>query len=100
MRGDVYVCVRPEHIIVLRDDRDSSEYAAAVVETEVIDEVATGNNHRLHMRTVPGDGTVAEPFVFEVDVPAHPYEVLGIASRRDWRVVIDPRWASLVPRES
>jgi molybdate transport system ATP-binding protein len=100
MRGDVYVCVRPEHIIVLRDDRDSSEYAAAVVETEVIDEVATGNNHRLHMLTVPGDGTVAEPFVFEVDEPAHPYEVLGIASRRDWRVVIDPRWASLVPRES
>ena len=28
---------------------------------------------------MPADGGVGEPFVFEVDVPAHPYEVLDIA---------------------
>jgi molybdate transport system ATP-binding protein len=99
-RGDVYVCIRPEHIIVLREERDARDYESAVVETEIVDEVATGSNHRLFMRTASANDAIAEPFVFEVDVPAHPYEVLGIASRRDWRVVIDPLWTSLVPRES
>lgn len=99
MRGDVYVCIRPEHIIVLREGRESTDYAATVVETEIFDEVATGTSHRLFMRTVAKGESIAEPLVLEVDVPAHPYEVLGIASRRDWRVVIDPQWTSLVPRD-
>jgi ABC-type Fe3+/spermidine/putrescine transport system ATPase subunit len=97
-RGDVYICIRPEHIIVLKEGRDARDYSDTVVETEIIDEVATANNHRLFMRTRSPDGSVAEPYVFEVDVPAHPYEVLGIASRREWSVVLSPQWMSLVPR--
>jgi hypothetical protein len=31
-------------------------------------------------------------------VPAHPYQVLGIGARRDWRVALSPDWMSLVPR--
>jgi ABC-type sulfate/molybdate transport systems ATPase subunit len=95
-RGDAFVCIRPEHIIVLRDDREAREHDDAVVETEIIDQVATGNNHRLFMRTLMPSPT-DEPYVFEVDVPAHPYEVLGIASRREWRIVLSARWMSLVP---
>jgi hypothetical protein len=98
-RGDVCVCIRPEHIIVLKGDRDSQDYTDTVVETEIVDEVATGSSHRLFMRTMAPD-SIAEPFVFEVDVAAHPYAVLGIASSRNWRVVLSAEWMSLVPRES
>jgi hypothetical protein len=93
----VEVCIRPEHIIVLREGREAQELTDAVVTTEIIDEVATGNNHRLYMRTISDDTSLMEPFVFEVDVPAHPYEVLGIASRREWRIVLSSQWMSLVP---
>jgi hypothetical protein len=51
------------------------------------------------MRTVAPD-SIAEPFVFEVDMPAHPYEVLGIGSSREWKVVLSGEWMSLVPRNS
>jgi len=98
-RGDVHVCIRPEHIIVLREGRDAREYNDTVVETEIIDEEATSNSHRLFMRTITPPGSVAEPLVLEVDVPAHPYEVLGIASRREWSVVLSAEWMSLVGRE-
>jgi molybdate transport system ATP-binding protein len=98
-RGDVCVCIRPEHIIVLKEGRDPQDYADTVIETEIMDEVATGSSHRLFMRTTAPD-RIVEPFVFEVDVPAHPYAVLGIASSRNWRVVLSAEWMSLVPRES
>jgi ABC-type Fe3+/spermidine/putrescine transport system ATPase subunit len=96
-RGDVYICIRPEHIIVLRDEREPRDRNDPVIETEIVDEVATGNNHRLAMRTATDSSRGSEPFVFEVDVPAHPYEVLGIGSRRQWRIVLSPQWMSLVP---
>ena len=98
-RGDVHLCIRPEHIIVLKEGREARDYNDTVIETEIIDEEATGNNHRLFMRTVAPPGLVVEPYVFEVDVPAHPYEVLGIASRREWGVVLSADWMSLVARE-
>lgn len=97
-RGDVCVCIRPEHIIVLKEGREARDYSDTVVETEIVDEEATGNTHRLFMRTLAPEGSVTEPFVFEVDVPAHPYEVLGIASRREWSVVLSAEWMSLVER--
>jgi hypothetical protein len=51
------------------------------------------------MRTVAPAASTGEPFVFEVDVPAHPCEVLGIASRNDWSVVPSTEWISLIPRQ-
>jgi molybdate transport system ATP-binding protein len=97
-RGDVYLSIRPEHIIVLKEGRAARDYTDTVVEAEIIDEEATSTSHRLFMRTVVAGASTAEPFVFEVDVPAHPYEVLDIASRRDWSLVLSTEWISLVPR--
>lgn len=97
VRGDVYVCIRPEHIIVEREGRPARS-GNAVVEAEIIEEVATGNTHRLFMRADPVDAGVGEPYVFEVDMPAHPYEVLGIASKRNWRIALTAENLSLVPR--
>ena len=98
VRGQVYVCIRPEHIIVLREGREARETGDTVIETEIIEEVASGNTYRLYMRATP-DAELGEPYVFEVDVPAHPYDVLGIASRRDWRITLSSEHLALVPRE-
>jgi molybdate transport system ATP-binding protein len=100
LRGDVFLCIRPEHIIVLREGHEPRESEDTVVETEIIDEDATANSHRLFMRTVAPQGSAGEPFIFEADVPAHPYQVLGIASRRVWRLALSPEWMSVVPRDA
>jgi molybdate transport system ATP-binding protein len=96
-RGDVNVCIRPEHIIVLRDGHEPRDVRDAIVDTEIIEEVPMGNTHRLFMRAAVPDAAFGESFVFEVDMPAHPYDVLGIRARREWRVVLASEHLSLVP---
>jgi len=100
VRGEVYVCIRPEHIIVERAERSSRDGGNAVVEAEIVEEVAMGNTHRLFMRADAEGAEIGEPYVFEVDVPAHPYQVLGIPSRRQWRIALTAEHTWLVPREA
>jgi molybdate transport system ATP-binding protein len=97
VRGDVYAIIRPEHILVLREGREARDSGDAVIDAEIIEEVAMGNTHRLFMRALPIDTELGEPFVFEVDVPAHPYEVLGIPSKRDWQIVLTSEHMTVVP---
>jgi hypothetical protein len=78
--------IRPEHVILLRRDRPHSEELETVLDVEIEDELATGNTHRLYLRVM--NGTVATDCVLEADVSAHPYAVMGIASRRDWKVAL------------
>ncbi len=99
VRGNVYVCIRPEHIIVEREDRPSRNDDNAQIDTEIIEEVGMGNTHRLFMRARPLDSEAGEPCVFEVDMPAHPYEVLGIATKREWRIALTAENVALVPRD-
>ena len=99
VRGKVYVCIRPEHIIVLREGREARERGDAAIDVEIVEEVAMGNTHRLFMQARAAGADLGEPYIFEVDVPAHPYEVLGIATRRDWRIALTSEHLSLVPRD-
>jgi molybdate transport system ATP-binding protein len=96
-RGKVYVCIRPEHTLLLREGREPHNPGDAIVDVEIVEDIALGNTHRLFMRA--GSGATSEPFLFEVDVPAHPYELLGVASRRDWRIVLTTEHMKLVERD-
>lgn len=98
VRGDVFVCIRPEHILLLREGRGAHGDGDAVVEAEVIEDVALGNTHRLLMRAPALTGETGEPLVLEVDVPAHPYELLGVNAKKDWRVALTAEHMSLVPK--
>jgi molybdate transport system ATP-binding protein len=93
--GDVYVCIRPEHVLLLRDGHQPHDAGDAILNAEVVEDVSLGNTHRLFMR-VPGAGDIGDSLMMEVDVPAHPYELLGVASRRDWQVVLTAEHISLV----
>jgi molybdate transport system ATP-binding protein len=81
--ADAAICVRPEHVILLRPDRPHTNTLETTLDVELIDEVATGNNHRLYLRLKGSD----DCFI-EADVSAHPYDVLGVAGRKDWRVAL------------
>jgi hypothetical protein len=35
--------------------------------------------------------------VIEADVPAHPYRVMGIASRRDWQIALPIQETVAIP---
>jgi len=96
--GDTYLCIRPEHILVLREGREARNPLDVVLDAEIVEETATANSHRLYMRVNAGSAELAEPFIFEVDVPAHPYNVLGIATRREWQIVLLSEHLTLVPR--
>ena len=80
--GDrVALSIRPEHVIIQRRDHESMD---AIVDVEIEEEVASGNSYRLYLR-VQKDGAPTST-VIESDVSAHPYNVMGISSRKEWRV--------------
>ena len=83
---------------MLRDGRDTRHAGDAAVDAEIIEEIPMGNTHRLFMRALPLDSGVGEPYIFEVDVPAHPYEVLGISTKREWRIALTSEHVALVRR--
>ena len=79
--GDaVDVAVRSERIVLRRGDRPATNGLDAIIETEE----AYGANHLLHMRPLPGGPMI------EVDMPARPYEVLGVATQKEWLIELPP----------
>lgn len=79
----VDICIRPERIILLRPERRPRDAARdTVVEAEIVDETAHGAAYTLFFRLAGGPTHGAADV--EVDVPAHPYDVLGVSRRRDW----------------
>jgi molybdate transport system ATP-binding protein len=87
--------IRPEHVILQRRDRPQAESPDTVLDVEIEDEVAEGNNHRLYMRVFK-DG-VATDCLIEADVPAHPYQVMSVSSSRQWRVALSFEHAVVIP---
>jgi ABC-type Fe3+/spermidine/putrescine transport system ATPase subunit len=80
--GDrVALSIRPEHVIVQRRDHESMD---SVLDVVIEEEVASGNSYRLYLRVLQ-DGRPTGTLI-ESDLSAHPYNVMGIAGRRDWRV--------------
>jgi molybdate transport system ATP-binding protein len=90
--------VRPEHVILLRPDRPHDSAIDTVLDVVLEDEIATGNNHRLYLRVVR-DGQPSD-CVIEADVSAHPYQVLGVSTRRDWRVALTLQETVAIPLEA
>lgn len=79
--GDaVDVAIRSERVVLHRSDRPVLNTLEATVEAEE----AYGANHILHMRPLSGGSSI------EVDLPARPYEVLGVATQKEWLLELPP----------
>ncbi len=92
------LCIRPEHVIMLRRDRPHANDLDTTLDVAVVDEVESGSSHRLYLR-VETDAGPSE-CIIECDVPAHPYDVMGIASRRDWRCALTLERCVAIPAGS
>jgi molybdate transport system ATP-binding protein len=85
----VDICIRPERVLLVRPERlEAERLRDTVIIADIVDEIAHGASHTLFFRV---DGEVSLGDV-EVDVPAHPYEVLGVGRQR--------RWALTFPRDA
>jgi molybdate transport system ATP-binding protein len=91
------LCIRPEHVILLRRDRPHANPLDTTLDVEIEEEVASANYHRLYLRVVKPDGP--SDCLIEADVPAHPYEVMGVATRRDWRVALTLERTVAIPSD-
>ena len=80
------LCIRPEYVILRRRQHAQDERLDTVLDVEIDEEIATGNNHRLFLR-VFRDGSPTE-CVIEADLPAHPYQVMGVASEKRWQIAL------------
>ena len=90
--------VRPEHVILLRRDRPHANLVETTLDVELIDEEATGMNHRLYLRVIGENGPTE--CIIEADLSAHPYEVMGVAGRQDWRVALTLDQTVAIPLET
>lgn len=87
----VDVLVRAERVNLRRHlEEDARNVIAAVIE----EEFAYGNTHLLHLRA-----TGAGPREIHVEIAARPYEVLGVAGRREWLVEVPAEDIHVVPAE-
>ncbi len=80
---------------MLRRDRPHSNEVETLLDVEVEEEIATGSNHRLYLRVMGAGGPTG--CVIEADVPAHPYDVMGIASTPSWRIALTLEQAVAIP---
>ena len=85
--AEVHVGIRPERVIVLRPGRVAADEARDTILTAaIVDEVAHGAAYTLYFR-LPGDAP-PRGYDIEVDLPAHPYEVLGVGQCRTWALAL------------
>ena len=97
---NVFVCIRPEYVLLVRDGYERRNPGDALVEGTVVEDQPLGNTHRLLVSVKSEDSDVAEPLLLEVDVPAHPYQRLGVSTRPNWQLVLTTEHMTLVPREN
>jgi molybdate transport system ATP-binding protein len=93
----VDVCIRPEHVLLVRHDRGPHAGPRRnVLVGRIVREVAQGAFHTLYLRLdpplLPGEHDL------ELDLSDHPYEVMGVAERREWSVSLKPSALHLIPR--
>ncbi len=83
----VYALVRAERVNLLRDH---SAERPNTVPGVIREEFAYGNTHALHFETPSG-------LAVQVEIAARPYEVLGVARRKDWILEIPAADIHIVP---
>ncbi|MBI2942439.1 MAG: ABC transporter ATP-binding protein [Chloroflexi bacterium] len=87
--GDpVDVCIRPERVFLVRPDRPSATAASEsnLLAGRIVERVEHGALWTLHIQLEarsPGP-----PYDLEVDIAAHPYQVLGVDRRDDWLLAL------------
>ena len=93
--GSVKVALRADQIILVRPDREPDD-RPNTLDAEIVDEADFGHSRTLYAR-VP-DSTIHSAPTLEIQIAPHPYQVMGVATRRHWRVHIPPEAVHVMQR--
>ena len=85
--GPVRVAIRADQIILTRPDRPSDN-RSNTLDIQITDEADFGHSRTLYTRLV--NATESSAPTLEIQIAPHPYQVMGVATRRRWRVHIPP----------
>jgi molybdate transport system ATP-binding protein len=88
----VYMAIPAEQIFLERPDR-SSPRRENQFDVTIVEQAAFGFSHTL---TVQIDSALPNAPELEIDIAAHPYQVLGVASHRRWAIHIPPEAVHLI----
>ncbi|HZQ06374.1 MAG TPA: ABC transporter ATP-binding protein [Anaerolineae bacterium] len=94
--ADVFLCIRPERITLVRRDFDS-RIMPNVIEGDLIGEESDGSNVVLQFRAGEPRLNPRADFDLQIDLPEYVYERLNLARERHWLVSIKPHVMHLVP---
>ena len=83
----VHLAIRAERILLERRDRRSGRQANRLG-VRIVNEEAYGPSYTLYLRV--DDATQDQPHHLELDIPAHPYGVMGVARHRRWNITVPP----------
>ena len=84
--GPVQVAIRADQIILTRADRRDDR--PNILDIHITDDADFGHSRTLYARVANGTGPSAR--TLEIQIAPHPYQVMGVATRRHWRVHIPP----------
>lgn len=85
--GPVCIAIRADQIILTRPDRPPDN-RPNTLDVDITDEADFGHSRTLYAR-LANAGEASAP-TLEVQIAPHPYQVMGVATRRHWRVHIPP----------
>ncbi len=83
-KGSVHVAIRADQVILTRPDRRDDR--PNILDIHITDEADFGHSRTLYARVA---NAPTAP-ILEIHIAPHPYQVMGVATRRRWRVHIPP----------
>ncbi|MDE2919134.1 MAG: ABC transporter ATP-binding protein [Chloroflexota bacterium] len=92
--GPVRIAIRADQIILTRPDRPADD-RPNTLDIQITDEADFGHSRTLYARLA--NATEASAPTLEIQIAPHPYQVMGVATRRHWRVHIPPEAVHVMP---
>ena len=93
-QGPVRVAIRADQIILTRPERQSDD-RPNTLDIQITDEADFGHSRTLYARLANAAESSAP--TLEIQIAPHPYQVMGVATRRHWRVHIPPEAVHVMP---
>lgn len=99
-KGDrVQVCIRPESVLLIRQDRPPTEAGRENnISGTVIDQTARGSLYTLLFR-VDDSEEQTDPTILQIELPAHVYGVMRVEEKRKWTVSLRRDSLHVIPAE-
>ncbi len=82
----VYVCLRPERVMLLRPERAGESSDENALGGEIVREMTDGMNATLFFRASGARLVAEQDYDLQIELPVYIYERLDLARRRQWTV--------------